>query len=60
VPALRRGLSDPDPENRFRAARALAGIGPAARAAEPDLRRLLSDPDDRVRRQASRALAAVP
>jgi len=59
VPALIRALSDPDPELRHQAARALSRMGPSVRDAVPALIRALKDPDPLVRRSAARALGQV-
>ena len=58
LPALQKGLSDPDPLVRFGAARSLEAVPPRERL---DLARpLLSDTVLSVRVEAARALASVP
>jgi HEAT repeat protein len=59
VPSLIVALSDPDPDVRAHAARAVAILGPKAQSAVPALIRLLHDPDDYVRRNAARALGQI-
>ncbi|MFJ4947178.1 HEAT repeat domain-containing protein [Streptomyces sp. NPDC088760] len=56
LPVLLRELARPDPETRRSAARQLARLGPAARAALPELRRLAGSGPARERVPAACAL----
>jgi HEAT repeat protein len=57
--ALARDLQDPDPANRLRAVKSLAGLGNAAGPAAAALESLLDDKDPDVRRAASEALGRL-
>jgi HEAT repeat protein len=59
VPALIRGLGDPDASVRLASAHALGLIGAAARAALPALATREADPDERVRESAKAASYAI-
>jgi HEAT repeats len=59
VPALVGALSDPEVNVRVQAARALARIGPPAKAAVLALTKALDDPDAGVRQNAARALGQI-
>ena len=59
VPALIEYLQSQDIEERVRAAKILARIGPAAKKAVPFLVQLLRDPHEDVRRMAARALGQI-
>ena len=59
IARLIRDLRDADDIVRFKAARELGKLGPAARDAIPDLQRLLQDPDEDVRRVAATSLRLI-
>jgi HEAT repeat protein len=59
VPTLTSLLSDRRPPVRALAAKALGGIGPAARDAERALRQCLRDPEASVRKAARNALRQI-
>jgi HEAT repeat protein len=59
VPTLMSLLSDRRPPVRALAAKALGGIGPAARDAERALRQSLRDPEASVRKAAQNALRQI-
>jgi hypothetical protein len=59
VPALIQALREPSAQQRLRAARVLARIGPAALEAVPVLIERLEDADPLVRKAAARALGQI-
>jgi HEAT repeat protein len=59
VPVVARLMEERDPDIRFRAARMLAGVGPAAAAAVPSLERAAGDPDPDVRNAVDDALKKI-
>lgn len=59
VPALTHCLFDPEPMNRYFAARVLRLIGSSAGPAVPTLRQLLRDPSPAVRLEAQRAIDTI-
>lgn len=59
VPAVAAALRDSNPEQRLRAARILARIGPEAQSAVPELIAALSDSAPEVRKAVARALGQI-
>jgi HEAT repeat protein len=60
IPALNRGLEDPDPRARRAAIEVLESLGTVASPAVPRLIQALSDRDRFVRWAAARALGRIP
>ncbi len=54
-----KGLQDPNPRLRRKAARGLSGLGKLAERAIPLLEVLLNDPDRRVREAAAETLKSI-
>ncbi len=54
-----KGLQDPNPRLRRKAARGLSGLGKVAERAIPLLEVLLNDPDRRVREAAAETLKGI-
>ncbi|MEM7312595.1 MAG: HEAT repeat domain-containing protein [Planctomycetota bacterium] len=59
VPGLIQALEHPDRNQRLRAAKVLARIGPDAAQAVPILIQLLNDQDDEIRKASARALGQI-
>lgn len=59
VPALVKGLAEPDAMSRLHAAEALRCLGPLAKDAVPALQKAAKDASDDVRDAASQALKAI-
>ncbi|MFO0843868.1 MAG: HEAT repeat domain-containing protein [Gemmataceae bacterium] len=59
MPSLAKLLGDADPRSREGAARALGGMGVAARSALPALEQMLKDPDAAARTQAALSLWSI-
>ncbi len=59
IQKLIQNLNNPDELVRLKAAKDLAKLGPAAKAALPALQKLLQDPDDDVRRVVANAIERI-